>query len=333
MRDFENLFAAFKSDASDSRTEGLVLLSVDTPLRIYYGLSAQRNPRLAFLSSAKPPEIASTKAIRVSSVQETDDTYWMFFDLLEQSASAVYFTLCDDLVAALESSCAKDEASAVMCLKNRFTAWRKMFRQERSSLSEEQVVGLLGELYFMDKFLIPEIGSARAVKAWSGIDGTSKDFSDGDRWYEVKAASLGANSVKISSLAQLSSDIPGALVVVRYETMSQGYDDGSSRMSRTDNACLIVTSRSRATDVLSRTRRRYLRRRIMTDDERKHFLDDAKEVALIHLKRRQPTHSDVVAKVRSCLEEFVPLTRQLARFCHTFRAKRILQKVDGDNRC
>ena len=44
----------------------------------------------------------------------------------------------------------------------------------------------------------------------------------------------------------------------------------------------------------------------MTDDERKQFLDDAKEVALIHLKRRQPTHSDVVAKVRSCLEEFVP---------------------------
>ena len=49
-----------------------------------------------------------------------------------------------------------------------------------------------------------------------------------------------------------------------------------------------------------------MRRRIMIDDERRQFLDDAKEIALIHLKRKQPTHSDVVAKVRSCLEEFVP---------------------------
>ena len=44
----------------------------------------------------------------------------------------------------------------------------------------------------------------------------------------------------------------------------------------------------------------------MTDDEREHFLDDAKEIAIILLKRKQPTHSDVVAKVRSCLEDSVP---------------------------
>lgn len=224
MRNFEKLFAAFRQDATASRAEGLTLLSAESPLRIYYGLSAQRYPRLAFLSDSKPPEIASTKAIRVSFVQEADE-HWMFFDLLDQSASAVYFTLCDDLVCALESSSAKDSASAVMCLKNRFMAWRKMFRQERGALSEEQVVGLLGELYFMENFLMPTIGTARAVRAWSGIDGTSKDFSDGDRWYEVKAASLGANSVKINSLAQLSSEAPGVLAVIRYETMSQGYDD------------------------------------------------------------------------------------------------------------
>ncbi len=232
MRNFENLFSEFSRSSVSKKTEGLVLLSAETPLRIYYGLSAQRNPRIAFLSRGKPPEIGSTKAIRVSAVEEATDAYWLFFDLLEQSASAVYFTLCDDLVAALESSCTENEASAIMCLKNRFTAWRKMFRQERGSLSEEQVIGLLGELYFMDRFLIPEIGATRAVKAWSGVDGTSKDFSDGSRWYEVKAASLGANSVKISSLAQLSSDVPGVLVVVRYETMSQGYGDPNCTVFR-----------------------------------------------------------------------------------------------------
>ncbi len=41
------------------------------------------------------------------------------------------------------------------------------------------------------------------------------------------------------------------------------------------------------------------------DDDRKHLLEDAKEIAIILLKRKQPTHSDVVAKVRSCLEDSV----------------------------
>ena len=231
MRNFEELFSTLKQKYSASRKEGLALLSTETPLRIYYGLSAQRNSRLAFLSGSKPPEIASTKAIRVSCVQEVDE-YWILFDLLEPSAEAVYFALCDDLVGVLESSPIKDSESAVMCLKNRFTAWRKMFRQERSTLTEEQMIGLLGELFFLETFLMPEIGVSKAVKAWSGIDGTNKDFSDGDKWYEVKTASLNANSVKVNSLAQLSATAPGALVVVRYEIMSREYEDSTCSVFR-----------------------------------------------------------------------------------------------------
>lgn len=44
----------------------------------------------------------------------------------------------------------------------------------------------------------------------------------------------------------------------------------------------------------------------MADDERRNFLDDAREIAIIHLRRKQPTHSEVVAEVRASLEDSVP---------------------------
>ena len=83
----------------------------------------------------------------------------------------------------------------------------------------------MSPLYFLDNFLIPHIGVIQAIKAWSGIDGLNKDFSYDDKWYEVKAVSLNSNVVKINSLTQLSSETPGGLAVVRYETMSRSYED------------------------------------------------------------------------------------------------------------
>lgn len=231
MRNFKKLFEEFESKNSASHNGGLQLLSTSTPLRIYYGFTRQAKPRLAFLMSCPQVEISSTKAIKVSFLPE-GDSIWLNFDLVEQSASAVYYSFCDDLVSALESSAATRQEDALMNVKNRFVSWRKMFLQERSGLSEEAVVGLLGELYFLDKFLIPELGVIQAIKAWSGIDGLSKDFSYDEKWYEVKAVSLNSNVVKINSLTQLSSDAAGVLAVVRYETMSRSYEDDTCTVFR-----------------------------------------------------------------------------------------------------
>lgn len=225
MKNFEELFESFSNGKSEGAGSGLILLPAAAPIPIYYGIGGHGYFRLAFLVNTLPPEFPSTRAIKVSVVDEGDTSHWVFFDLVEASARAVYFTFCDDLVRVLEKATVKDDESALIILKNRFLAWRKMFRQERSGLSEEQIIGLLGELYFLHEFMIPEFGAAAAVSAWSGIDGLSKDFAIGDKWYEIKTASVNANTVKINSLTQLSSETAGALVVVRYEAMADSYDD------------------------------------------------------------------------------------------------------------
>ena len=126
MRNFKQLFEEFASKNGRSQNGGLQLLSASTLLRIYYGFSRHSLPRLAFLVSCPQLEISSTKAIKVSYLPEGDWT-WLNFDLVEQAASAVYYSFCDDLVAALESSMVTRQEDALINIKNRFMSWRKMF--------------------------------------------------------------------------------------------------------------------------------------------------------------------------------------------------------------
>lgn len=225
MKSFEELFDSFSKSVTANTGMGLVLLSANAPIRIYYGIGAQGFCRLAFLCDVEPPDIPSTRAIKVSVVGEGDSSYWVFFDLVEGSARPVYVTFCEDLVRLIENSGNKTQVSALALLKNRYLAWRKMFSQDHSGLSEEQMVGLWGELYFLHTFMMPKYGIADAIMSWSGIDGLNKDFAIANKWYEVKTASVNGNAIRISSLAQLSSNVPGSLVIVRYETMSDSYED------------------------------------------------------------------------------------------------------------
>ena len=222
---FEDLFKAFERKATSGSPIGMELLVANAPLRIYYGISPQGFYRLAFMSQVVPPDFPSTRAIKVSVVKESDEAHWIFFDLVDGVAQPVYFTFCEDLSGVVSNMKGKDGSEAVLVLKNRYLSWRAMFRQERSPLSEEQIIGLLGELYFLKNYMIPRYGAELAIPSWSGVDGMNKDFSVNEQWFEVKTVSVNATTVKISSLAQLSSDKAGALIVVRYEQMSDSYDD------------------------------------------------------------------------------------------------------------
>ena len=224
MKDFESLYADFDKETGHSPKTGLRRVPSESPLGIYYGRNPSGDYRIAFLAACDVSEPPSTKAIKVSSLAE-DGSTWLFFDLCETSAKAVFFALCDDFARVLEPDADMDEAEAVSVLKNRFQAWRSMFGQKRQSLSEEQRAGLLGELYFLYEFMMPRFGAEKAVASWGGADGLSKDFSLDDIWFEVKTVSVSSSSVKIHSIAQLSAVVPGELDVVRYEKMSAQYDD------------------------------------------------------------------------------------------------------------
>lgn len=202
-------------------------INIDVKIKIYYGYSKEGLQRISFLSSCRPFIIDSTKLIRVLQINESDNVYWTCFDLLDSNAKSVYYSLIEDLIQSIMSC--DNEIICLKEIKNRFLIWKKLLgRQKANEMSEEKVKGLLGELYFLYRYMIPKYGKHDAILSWGGPDDNSKDFTLNNEWFEVKTIGLTSNEVKISSLVQLDSDIDGRLSVVRIESMSEAYSDGMS---------------------------------------------------------------------------------------------------------
>ena len=223
MNNFELMYSSLTAELSGNQKK----IKVRSALKIYYGLSQDGYYRIAFLSSAVAPKIESTKMLRVTQGQESKNTYWTCFDLLQNDAKKVFFTFCDNLVEAITDVC--DEQNALYTLKKRYITWKSMFKRDSEcKISRENLQGLYGELYFLKKYMLDRYTPEVAVLAWSGPDAKSKDFAVNNEWFEVKTAGANAATVKISSLAQLSSVNPGHLAILKVEAMSDQFDNGES---------------------------------------------------------------------------------------------------------
>ena len=219
-------------------------IDIDTKVKVFYGLSKEGLLRISFLSSCRPHQLESTKLIRVLQLNESEDVYWTCFDLLDNNAESAYYLLIEDLIQSI-MDCAT-ENSCLLTIKNRFLIWKKMLgRANPGEMSEEKVKGLFGELYFLYNYMTPKYGIKDSVSAWGGPNDNSKDFTILNDWYEVKTIGTSVNEVKISSLTQLDSDIPGKLTIIRVESMSEVYTDGMSSLEE------LVTKILNSTDDLS----------------------------------------------------------------------------------
>jgi hypothetical protein len=83
--------------------------------------------------------------------------------------------------------------------------WRRFWSlMPRSLLSQSEILGLFGELWFLRVWLLPYLGSNRAIAGWRGPSGARHDFEWAARSVEVKAtASTRGNIHRIHGLDQL----------------------------------------------------------------------------------------------------------------------------------
>ena len=192
MTDFQNLYNAFSETEYGIQKK----LKFHAPLQVYYGCNQAGHFLLSFLSTVRVPKLESTKLINVVQVVESDNTYWLGFELLGAEAKSAFFAFSASLVHAIEGM--KDEESALKSIKKRYISWKSLFKNERKTkLSNELIQGLYGELYSLYFYIIPKHGIEKAINGWSGPDNTSKDFSIGTEWYEVKTIGANSNTVKI----------------------------------------------------------------------------------------------------------------------------------------
>lgn len=220
MFDFHKLFSEIAYTINGTQKK----LDVKSAVGVYYGINGDGNYRLAFMSPCEAYTLPSTKLLNVTYGRESDNVYWICFDLMQPAAKNVFYTFCGDMVSAISGIAYISEG--LKTIKNRFNTWINLFKKDSGQTSVEVLKGLFGELYFLKNYMIPKYGIKEAVLSWSGPDDTSKDFSVDLDWYEVKTVAAGAVTVKISSIQQLSSNVPGKLEIVKVENMSSEYNDG-----------------------------------------------------------------------------------------------------------
>ena len=133
-----------------------------------------------------------------------------------------FCALLEDIIETTRSC--PDNPSGYQVVINRLYSWKKMFSSKKKKLDESAIMGLIGELTFLDNYMFSKYGKTKALEAWSGQELTHKDFSLENTWYEVKSIHSGKDSVKISSLEQLQSNNFGELVVIPLERMSPAFN-------------------------------------------------------------------------------------------------------------
>jgi hypothetical protein len=196
----ETLWAAI---AESSVSKGAFrLLDEAHPLDLYAGFD-QDNCRVLMLVTQLPPEeIPATGAVEVTVNLRSDGNYAVLFRLARTELNELFGRLCQDLVDATRTAKKEDGAKALFQRLNR---WRRLLEPGRVGLSDSELRGLYGELWFLRTIAIPAYGAIDAINGWNGPRGAPQDFQLGSGLVEVKAILPGIHSVSISSAEQLEN--------------------------------------------------------------------------------------------------------------------------------
>ena len=216
MIDTKELFSKFENANYFSRVDNIHVLE------LHVGLDEKGRKAIELRSQFKPRKVTGTSAIEVNQYKRPDYNT-IRFSLCDEDISGLFYKFCDDLVEQTRN--VKEKSEGYTAIIARFFQWKKMFVASKNNfLTEPEIMGLIGEILLLRGHLAERIGLSEALRSWSGQELTHKDFSFDDTWMEAKAVSRGSQTVKISSLEQLDSDVDGELAVHSLEKMSTAYN-------------------------------------------------------------------------------------------------------------
>ena len=187
------------------------------PFNIYLGVNSNGRKSMAIILDASREKVTSSKTISVEFFKRDDHQNMMRFDLDDDELKDMFYRFCEDLI---ESTKDRNPDEGFHPFVERWNTWVKFFSKSTLPLSENEILGLIGEIHFLQYFMIEKYGLEDAMAAYIGTDLAHKDFEISDTWYEVKSIHNGVRSIKISSIEQLDSTRLGELVVLTFDQAS-----------------------------------------------------------------------------------------------------------------
>lgn len=195
-------------------------VSAGHPLELYLGKNENGNPTLRFNGEFHPVKIVGNSILEIKQVK-TANYMSILFSYTAKENLSLFYNFCEDIINQTSNYYGNDGYLEIV---NRYNQWKKMFYGNSKILSENEVLGLIGELLFLKDYCFPIYGVSVGLNGWSGPEPTHKDFSYKDEWYEIKSINSFKNTVSISSIEQLDSITEGKLVVYSFEKMSPSFN-------------------------------------------------------------------------------------------------------------
>lgn len=132
---------------------------------------------------------------------QSDGIATLVVRLRDSERKDVFTVLAEDLARRAGGASEADSARRVLAALGR---WQKFLAAASRSLSDEARRGLWGELWALERVLVPAIGIDAAVSAWCGPSGAPQDFRHAGTAVEVKTrAARSPAVVRISGEQQL----------------------------------------------------------------------------------------------------------------------------------
>ena len=217
MIDFEKTFNSFGAPGAFN------LVDSTHPLDFYIGIDDRGRKCIILRSKFRPDAVKATSAIEISVGQVRNNIWSLGFHLVQNSMSGLFYKFCDDIIESSRNL--PESVNGMTYVVKRYNSWKKMFYNlKKDILSENEIMGLIGELLFLRKEMMKKYPEDIAVNSWSGCDKAHKDFSVENDWYEIKATKASSLTVRIHSIEQLDADTNGQLVVFELEKMSETFD-------------------------------------------------------------------------------------------------------------
>ena len=161
--------------------------------------------RHAKASRPKAP-LPRLRGIGLKTTAEVDpDQQTLIWSLEDSSQKDIFQRLCRDIVESTSTATTELEAASIAIART--WRWHRLLRRGSDELlTNEEQKGLIGELLFLERYLLPVLRPSDALTAWRGPLGSPKDFEVGRVAIEAKARRGAAEPfVAISSEFQLDT--------------------------------------------------------------------------------------------------------------------------------
>lgn len=130
---------------------------------------------------------------------------------LDSQGHAALDTIAAELIEALEAGAS---IGRVRLVQNVLAKWRRFWSGiAQGVLSKQEQLGLFGELWFLNRWLVPALGVSAAVTMWRGPAGARNDFEAPGLAIEVKTTGRVDGGHVIHGLDQLLEPPGGQLML------------------------------------------------------------------------------------------------------------------------